>query len=154
MITAAQRVTAFRWPGRRSVVALLLVVATTAVALIAWEQRQQSQPSAVAPKPAPSVTGSVVIEGGPPVLQGQSDIHPVRSARLVIVGVTMAGARITRHVRADGSGHFALSLPPGVYTITARIFGPANKPLNMQPHERVVVRRGQPVHVRIKGSVV
>ena len=156
MIAAAQRITEFRLPGRRFVLALVLAVITLATALVAFEQRHASAPSLVSIKPAPSVTGTVVIEGGPAVLAGQSDFHPVRSARLVIVGVTAAGARITRHVRADVAGHFSLALPPGVYTVTAVIFGAPSdrRPLSSQPHTNVVVRRGHPVSIRLTGHVI
>jgi hypothetical protein len=153
MIAAPQRITEFRLPRGRLVFALLLVLIALATALVTLERRHPSAPSSVTTKPAATVTGSVVFEGGLAV-EPQSGIHPVlRYARLVIVGVTTAGARITRHARADVAGHFSLNLPPGRYTVTALAFGPATRPLSTQPHTRVTVTPGHPVAIRITGHV-
>jgi hypothetical protein len=151
MIATPQRITEFRLPGRRLVLALLFVALTLVAALVTLEQRHPA-PSPVTTRPAPTVTGSVVIEGGLAV-DPQSGTHPMPSVRLVIVGTTAAGARITRHLRTDAAGHFSLNLPAGRYTVTAIAFGPATRPLSTQPHTRVTVTAGHPVAIRIAGHV-
>jgi hypothetical protein len=152
MIAAPQRITEFRLPSGRLVFALLLVLIALVAALVTLEKRQQSAPSSVTTRAAATVTGAVVIDGGF-VPEGRSDFHPARSVRLVIVGVTAAGARITRHLRTDVAGHFSLNLEPGGYTVTALAFGPATRPLSTQPHTRVTVTPGHPVAIRITGHV-
>ncbi|MDT5230010.1 MAG: hypothetical protein QOI39_510 [Mycobacterium sp.] len=133
-------------------VGVLLVVG--ALALAAHSRRDS--PAANAPPVltgAVTVTGRVVTEGGPPVLPGQSDINPVRFARLVVSGTTTTGVHVSQHLRADTDGQFALALPPGVYTVTAVIYPPASRALAKQPHVRVTVKGGRPLHVQIKEYV-
>jgi hypothetical protein len=77
----------------------------------------------VAPANAvPMLRGDVVTEGGPPVLGGGSDIHPIRWAPLLVTGLTAAGKRLVRRLAADRQGRFELALPPGRYTVTAVIY--------------------------------
>jgi hypothetical protein len=155
MVASAHRASTVRLSGRRYWITAASLLAAIAVVLLAWERQQPGPSSVTTTRSAPTVTGAVVIKGGPTVMTAShSDTRPVRSVRLRIVGVTTAGTRITRHTMTDGAGRFASSLPPGVFTITAVMFGPASRPLNMQPHQRVVVRRGHPVHVQITGYVI
>lgn len=105
------------------------------------------------PASAATVTGRVVIEGGSPTLPGQSDVHPVGFARIVASGTTTSGLQVSRHLRADTHGVFQLALPPGVYTLTAVIFGPASRALAKQPHVKVTVKDERSLHVQIKGHV-
>jgi hypothetical protein len=143
--------------NKRSVaVAALVIVIVAVLAIFGWsEWRHTTGTPAVSTAPA-AVSGVVVYEGGPPPPPGsnQSDIHPVPSAPLVVKGTTAAGIRLLRHLSTDSHGRFTLNLPPGVYTVTAVIFGPASRSLATQPHAKVIVRRGHPVRIQIKGYVI
>ena len=57
-----------------------------------------------------------------------------------------------RHLATGIHGRFALKLPPGTYTVTADIYTP--NPTGFEPHAKVTVIRGQPVHVRITEQVI
>jgi hypothetical protein len=150
---AQDRFSALRVSRRHVIpmVAVILVAALTAV----WLRGHGQAPSVSAlGGHAPAVTGTVVIEGGPPALNsGGSDVRPVPAAHLVVTGTTTAGAHLVRRLTTDAHGHFRLALLPGHYVVTARIFGPANRSLAEQPHAAVVVRQGHPIQVQIKGIV-
>jgi hypothetical protein len=136
--------------ARRVTVVALAVVAVALVAFFGWSEWGHS--GATPATNTASVSGVVVREGGP-VLQPPGGV-PQGYAPLVVTGTTTAGIRLVRHLSTDGHGRFALKLPPGVYTVTARIFGPPTRALASEPHAKVTVRRGQPVHVHITGYVI
>jgi hypothetical protein len=52
--------------------------------------------------------GGIIIGGGP---------RTMSHIKVRIEGTTGAGAHVLRHLRADANGRFALSLPPGHYTV-------------------------------------
>jgi hypothetical protein len=106
-------------------------------------------------KPNGVLSGSVVIEGGPPVTSstGGTDIHPLRHARLIIKGTTARGVTLLRHLRADNEGDFTVILPPGRYTATALAYGPASRPLSSQPHSPITVASRSFLYVRLTGHV-
>jgi hypothetical protein len=99
-----------------------------------------------------AVSGVVVTEGGPPPPPGQSDVRPDSHQSLTISGTTDHGAHMTRFATTDARGRFALRLPPGTFTITARAFG-GSIPADGQPHARVVIQPGHSLHVRITAHV-
>ena len=133
--------------GRRLVVT---VVVLALVVVFAWPEWNSTS---VAPTTTmPAVSGVVVEEGGPLPLPGQSDIRPMRSMPLLVRGTTTSGVHVLRHLVTDGHGRFALKLPPGIYTITAEIY--TSNPTGFEPHAKVTVIRGQPVHVRITDQVI
>jgi hypothetical protein len=108
------------------------------------------------PAPAPHasrtdavpITGVVVTEGGTEVPKGGSDIHPIRSAPLLVAGVTATGKRLVRRFSADRHGRFAVRLPPGRYTFTAVIYQ-GSIPLGREPHATVRIRAGAHPRIRI-----
>jgi hypothetical protein len=141
--------------SRRHVIPVAAVILVAALIAVWVRGHEQAPSGSTLGGHTPAVTGTVVIEGGPPPLNsGGSDVRPVPAARLVVTGKTTAGAQVVRRLTTDAHGRFHLGLPPGHYIITARIFGPANRPLAEQPHAEVVVRQGHPEHVQIKGNVV
>jgi hypothetical protein len=103
---------------------------------------------------ATAVSGNVVISGGPPPPPGSdqtNDTHPDSHAGIVVSGTTAAGAHAYRLLFANARGHFALALPPGVYTITAVV--PGGGSLAGMPHHRITVTPGRPAHVRLTLTV-
>lgn len=131
------------------VVAVVALALLAAVGWSAWRHSAGRPPVVAAPT---AVSGVVEIEGGPPPPPGQSDVHPI-SSPLVVTGETAAGARLVRHLSADSHGRFAVKLPPGIYTVTALIFGSTTRSLASQPHAKVTVKRGHPVRVRIVSQI-
>lgn len=97
-----------------------------------------------------TVSGLVVIEGGPAVVSGQSDVRPVKNAIIDVSGRSAAGGIIVCLLTANGRGRFRVVLPPGRYKLIARIF-PANPD---HPQRSVVVEAGQSIRVLLKGYVV
>ncbi len=133
----------------------LTVAAATAVVVAAagllW--MQHPSPAAQSPSTTPSlITGRVVTEGGADALGG-SDIRPTY-APIYVRGTTASGKPLSRVLPSGRWGRFSLTLPPGVYTLTARMFGPPSRPLSRQPHERIRVRGGRPIHLELKGYVL
>ncbi len=108
--------------------------------------------SGAAGKTPGTISGLVVVEGGPPPLPGQSPsgVRRVKNAPIRITGETAAGARMVANLTSDGRGRFRIDLPTGRYTIIARIFRSAPT----QPQvDSVVVNGGQTTRVRITGSL-
>lgn len=136
----------------RSRIAWLVLALAAAAAFVVWAEHRGSAPPP--PLTNPTVLGRVVIEGGKDPSPGRSDIHPIPSARLVVIGVTATGDRLVKHLRADVHGRFALRLPPGRYTVTAPIFEPARRPLSDEPRARVTVTGGRPVRIQLKGYTI
>jgi hypothetical protein len=95
-----------------------------------------------------AVSGQVMLVGGPLTSSGlTTGARPDPHAHIVVTGTTAAGARLLRSFTADASGHFALKLPPGVYSVAAVIDPGA--PLARQPQKKITVTRGRPVRARI-----
>jgi hypothetical protein len=152
-INAASRLPAAASPGRprRALGAIACIAVVVGVVLLTPSSRRQSAPVPGAAATPFAVSGVVVTEGGPPP-PGQSDVHPDSHQSLTISGTTDHGAHMTRFATTDARGRFALRLPPGTFTITARAFG-GSIPADGQPPARVVIRPGHPLHVRITAHV-
>jgi hypothetical protein len=118
--------------------AAVLAVAA-AIALIGWHHSSGSRatPTAVVP-----VAGIVETQGGPPLANPGPDLHPIRSARVLVSGFTLSGRRVHRRMSADRRGRFSLGLLPGNYRFTAVLYQ-RSIPLSQEPHTSVHVRRGQ-----------
>jgi hypothetical protein len=134
----------FRW------IALAVAVIVTLLAVWGWSQWMGG--SGVSSQPI-AVSGTVGVVGGPasPSTSGPAipvnHPEPLPFRRVVVTGTTTAGAAFHRDFRTDGHGRFALGLPTGTYRVTAIVMG--NVPLAFQPSEKVVVRSGHPIHLRI-----
>jgi hypothetical protein len=126
------------------VVALLLA---GLLAILAWSQWSHTGTPTASTMPI-AVSGVAVISGGP-----LNSVYKQSNSALVVTGTTTAGVRLVRHLTTDSRGHFMLRLPAGVYTVTALLFGPANRSLASQPHAKVRVSHDHPVHVKIIGYV-
>jgi hypothetical protein len=98
-----------------------------------------------------AVAGVVETQGGPAVPNPGSDFHPIRSAQVLVSGVTLSGRRVHRRMSADRRGRFSLRLVPGSYRFTAVLYL-GSIPLSQEPHANVRGRTGQttrPLPVRI-----
>jgi hypothetical protein len=84
------------------------------------------------------VTGEVVVEGGAAVSNPASDIQPIRSAPVLVRGITTSGKRVLRRFPADRQGRFGVTLPPGRYTFTAVLYQ-GSIPLAQEPHATIRV---------------
>jgi len=98
------------------------------------------------------VTGEVLVEGGPAVSNSASDMHPIRSAPVLVRGSTTSGKRVLRRFPADRQGRFGVTLPPGRYTFTAVIYQ-GSIPLAQEPHATVHLRSGDHTRVEIVEQV-
>jgi hypothetical protein len=106
------------------------------------------------------ITGNVVVEGGPEVVveggsgvpSSAADVHPIRSASVLVRGITTSGKRVLRRFAADRQGRFGLTLPPGRYTFTAVLYQ-GSIPLAQEPHSTFHVRRGRQSRVEIVEQV-
>jgi hypothetical protein len=134
-----------RWTGA-VVVATIVLALGGGLAWFAWHSTQRTTPH-VAGSTAIALTGDVAVEGGAPESSG-SDINPIRSAPMLVTGITNSGRRVTRRFTADRHGHFKLVLPPGRYTVTAVLYQGAI-PLAREPHATVRVRAGQQPNIHI-----
>jgi hypothetical protein len=121
--------------------AALVVALAAIVGIIAW-YHSSSGPANSARTGLVPIAGVVETQGGPLVVNPGSDLHPIRSAPVLLSGVTLAGRRVHRQMRADRRGRFSLSLLPGNYRFTAVLYQGAI-PLSQEPHASVHVRRGQ-----------
>lgn len=136
--------TASRW------IALAVVVVAALLALWAWSN--WTGRSAVSSQPV-VVSGTVGVVGGPPNPSTGGPAIPVNHPepqpfqRILITGTTTAGTTIRRSLRADRHGHFSLRLPTGAYKVTSIFMG--GVPIEFQPSQRITVRSGHPVHVRL-----
>jgi hypothetical protein len=137
-----------RW-ARTAVAATIALALAGGVAWFGW--RSTVPTSRVAGLAVVPITGAVVTEGGTQI-QGAGS-RPIRSAPMLVAGVTTSGRRIVRRFTADRQGHFQLKLPPGRYTFTAVIYQGAI-PLAQEPHATAHIRPGQQPHIRIVESVV
>jgi hypothetical protein len=121
-------------------VALLAVAA--GIALIGWHHSSGGPATARRATLIP-VAGVVEMQGGATVVNsGGPDLHPIRSAQVLVSGVTLSGRRLHRQMSADRRGRFTLRLLPGDYRFTAVLFQGA-VPFSQEPHTIVHVRRGQ-----------
>jgi hypothetical protein len=134
------RLLAQRLPRGRVTVAMLMVAGMAAFAWWHW----QAAPTGSAPSAVSAPVSGVVVTLG---WLKQPGAHPIPSVRLLVTGSTTSDTRLTRHLTADGQGHFALRLPPGNYTMTALLSQAL--PTRFEPHTWFIVRRGQPQHIRI-----
>jgi hypothetical protein len=122
--------------------AAVLAVAA-AVAFIAWHHSSDGPATATRATVVP-VTGLVETQGGPALANPGPDLHPIRSARVLVSGVTLSGRRVHRRMSADRRGRFTLSLLPGTYRFTAVLYQGAI-PLSQEPHTSVRIRVGQTI---------
>jgi hypothetical protein len=99
------------------------------------------------------VTGDVVVEGGPLMLNSAGDIHPIRSAPVLVRGITTSGTRVLRRFAADRQGRFGVTLPPGRYTFTAVLYQ-GSIPLAQEPHATIRVPSRNQRRVEIVEQVV
>jgi hypothetical protein len=111
------------------------------IAAIGWHHSSNGPAKSARAGPVP-VAGIVETQGGPPLANPGPDLHPIRSARVLVSGVTLSGRRVHRRMSADRRGRFSLSLLPGNYRFTAVLYQGAI-PLSQEPHTSVHVRRGQ-----------
>jgi hypothetical protein len=99
------------------------------------------------------VTGEVVVEGGAELLNSAGGRHPIRSAPVLVVGITTSGKRVVRRFAADRQGRFGLTLPPGRYTFTAVLYQ-GSIPLAQEPHATIRVPSRNQRRVEIVEQVV
>lgn len=136
--------------------AAAVVVVAAIVGLIAW-QHSPGSPAKPAGAAVVPIAGAVVMDdggGGIPSATSRSGRRPIRSAPVLVRGVTVSGGRLQRRLQADRHGRFRLNLPPGTYTFTA-ILDRASTSIADQPNTTVAVRVGQtgrPLHVWIIAS--
>jgi hypothetical protein len=133
-----------------------VVVLATFAGLISWHH-SSSGPAKSARAGLIPITGVVETRGGATVVNpGGLDLHPIRSAQVLVSGITLSGRRVRRLMSADHHGRFTLSLVPGNYRFTAVLYQGAI-PLAQEPHASVHVRRVQtrvPLRVSIIEPVV
>jgi hypothetical protein len=125
-------------------------IAIGAVAIFGWSHWHGGSGTATTVIRPTAISGAVVIVGGPPPPPGSGVTDAARPdphAHIVVTGTTAAGVRVSRQLTADMSGHFALKLAPGVYTV-ATVIDPG-APLARQPQAKITVKRGHPVRARI-----
>jgi len=146
-----------RWIRRGTAVALGGGLSLAIVLFAVWALRGSHAPTPAA-WPAPSVSGGVLISGGPTVPDGfggsAPENRPVQGARLVAVGTSAAGVHLVRRAVSGRLGRFSLRLPPGRYLVAAILFGPRGRSLTAEPHARVTFLPGRPVHIRLHESVI
>jgi hypothetical protein len=136
--------------------ATAVVVVGAIVGLIAWHH-SSSGPANPAGAVVVRIAGAVVMDeggGGIPSATSGAARRPIRSAPVLVRGVTVSGGLLQRRLQADHHGRFRLNLPPGTYTFTA-ILDRASTSIADQPNTTVAVRVGQtgrPLHVWIIAS--
>jgi hypothetical protein len=121
--------------------AALLAVAA-GIALIGWHHSSGGGPAPATPVTLVPVDGVVETQGGPPLANPGPDLHPIRSAQVLVSGIAVSGRRVHRRMIADRRGRFSLSLLPGSYRFTAVLYQGAI-PLSQEPHTSVRIRVGQ-----------
>jgi hypothetical protein len=110
--------------------------------LVAWHHSSGGGPAKSAGAGLVPIAGVVETQGGPLVVNPGSDLHPIRSAQVLVSGFTLSGRRVHRLMSADHRGRFTLGLLPGSYRFTAVLYQGAI-PLSQEPHTNVQVPRGQ-----------
>jgi hypothetical protein len=119
-----------------------LLAVAAGIALIGWHHSSGGPATARRTTVIP-VDGVVETQGGATVVNpGGPDLHPIRSAQVLVSGVNLSGRRLHRRMSADRRGRFTLRLPPGNYRFTAVLYQGAI-PLSQEPHTSVHVPRGQ-----------
>jgi hypothetical protein len=76
-----------------------------AIGLIGWHHSSGSPATTTRAAVVP-VAGVVETQGGPPVPNPGSDLHPIRSAQVLVSGLTLSGRRVHRRMSADRHGRF------------------------------------------------
>jgi hypothetical protein len=134
--------------GRRRIAAAVIVCLLAAAAGALWLTSRSVPAPSRASATAVAITGDVAFSGGATFSTSASQAQPIRSAPMLVRGVTDSGRRIVRRFSAGRDGRFALVLAPGTYTFTAVLYQGAI-PLSHEPHTRARVRRGQhpPIHI-------
>jgi hypothetical protein len=124
------------------------------IAAIAWHH-SSTGPGTSARTGLVPIAGLVETQGGATVVNPGPDLHPIRSAQVLVSGVTLSGRRVHRRMSADRRGRFTLRLLPGNYRFTAVLYQGAI-PLSQEPHASIHVRRGQllPLTVSIIEPVI
>ncbi len=138
--------------GRRRIAAVALLCVPAAAGALWLVSRSAPDPSHTSAT-AVAITGDVVVSGGATFSTAASPSHPIRSAPLLVRGLTGSGRRLVRHFAAGRDGRFALVLPPGTYTFTAVLYQGAI-PLSQEPHATVRIRPGGHPHIRITQIVL
>ncbi|HEY8858473.1 MAG TPA: hypothetical protein VIM27_03400 [Gaiellales bacterium] len=123
--------------------AALVVALAAIVGLIVWHDSSGSpaKPGRAAVVP---IAGAVLMDAGSGIPSATSDssLDPIRSAPVLVRGVTVSGRRLQRRLRADRHGRFRLNLPPGSYMFIA-ILDQESKSIADQPSTTLAVRVGQ-----------
>ena len=120
-----------------------MVALAAIVGLIVWHDSSGSpaKPGRAAVVP---IAGAVLMDAGSGIPSATSDssLDPIRSAPVLVRGVTVSGRRLQRRLRADRHGRFRLNLPPGSYMFIA-ILDQESKSIADQPSTTLAVRVGQ-----------
>jgi hypothetical protein len=136
--------------------AAAVVVIAAIAGLISWHHSPRS-PAKSARAGLIPIAGVVETRGGATVVNpGGLDVHPIRSAQVLVSGITLSGRRVRRLMSADHRGRFTLGLLPGNYRFTAVLYQGAI-PLSQEPHASVHVGRWHtllPLRVSIIEPVV
>ena len=139
--------------GRRRIAAAACAGVLAAAAGALWLTSRSVPAPSGASATAVAITGDVVVSGGATVVRSAAPTHPIRSAPMLVRGVTGSGRRVVRRFTAGRDGRFTLVRPPGTYTFTAVVYQGAI-PLSQEPHQTARVRPGQHPHIHIEEVVV
>jgi hypothetical protein len=139
--------------GRRRIAAAACAGVLAAAAGALWLTLRWVPAQSGASATAVAITGDVVVSGGAAVVSSAAPTDPIRSAPMLVRGVTASGRHLVRRFSADHDGRFVLVLPPGTYTFTAVLYQGAI-PLSQEPHQTARVRPGQHAHIHITEVVV
>jgi len=109
---------------------LALLLALTVLTLAACGSPSPSPTPT--PPPTSGVQGKVMFSGGPALSTGQTQQGPLPGVAVAVHESDLGGKTVATF-KADATGRFKVELPPGTYTLVAKVPGAGPETVTVEP---------------------